>query len=305
MTRSRDRVARIKQVKDAGSVACFARERLRTPRCAGHRRPPFHFSKHLTPSTVIAFAALVFALTGGAFAATGGPGAGGNSHNGSHATLTASAAKAKAAPKGKAGPRGPAGAKGATGATGPAGAAGTAGPAGPAGPTGPAGVGTPGAPGTQGIQGIQGIQGEKGPPGTTGFTKTLPSGESEHGTWAVSALPGSSELGESAATSISFPIALAEGSEAVIVPPETPEANDPAGCAGTVAEPHAEPGKLCIFVNIERNVLKNGEKPILSVLTPETVPLSEGAGPAGAVMLIPAEKPGTIVAFGAWVVTAK
>ena len=48
--------------------------------------------KHLNPATVMAFAALVFALTGGAFAATGGS-------SPSHATLTASAAKSKAKPK--------------------------------------------------------------------------------------------------------------------------------------------------------------------------------------------------------------
>ena len=74
---------------------------------------------HLTPSTAIAFVALVFAITGGAFAATGSVNNSGG--GGSHGTLTASVAKKKAKPKPKGGARGPAGPKGAPGATGPAG----------------------------------------------------------------------------------------------------------------------------------------------------------------------------------------
>ena len=102
-------------------------------------------TKHLTPATFIALLALVFAITGGAFAATGGSGSGA-----SHATLTASAAakkKAKA-PTGKPGPAGP---KGATGDTGPAGPAGPAGATGPGGPQGP--QGTPGSNGSTGASG--------------------------------------------------------------------------------------------------------------------------------------------------------
>jgi hypothetical protein len=50
MTWLRIRVARSKQVTIEWArpprVACFARERLRTPRCAARRRPPFHFNQH-------------------------------------------------------------------------------------------------------------------------------------------------------------------------------------------------------------------------------------------------------------------
>ena len=115
--------------------------------------------KHLTPSTAIAFAALIFALTGGAYAATGG--------GASHATLTASAAKAKkkSAPAGKPGPRGPAGPAGAAGAAGPAGPVGPAGPAGAKGETGAAGTGTTGAEGKKGKEG-------KGTPGAPGASVT-------------------------------------------------------------------------------------------------------------------------------------
>jgi hypothetical protein len=139
--------------------------------------------KHLTPSTAIAFLALVFALTGGAFAATGGGGS-------SHGTLTATTAKKKAPPKG---PRGPAGPKGATGATGAAGATGATGPGGPAGPTGATGGngenGKEGTPGTKGTTGTKGEQGIQGIPGTTGYTDFLPAGKTETGAWSLSGGP--------------------------------------------------------------------------------------------------------------------
>ena len=113
--------------------------------------------KHITPATVLAFVALVFAITGGAFAATGGSSGGGNAGAGAKATASvsqATAAKAKA--KAKAGPRGPAGPKGATGATGPAGATGAIGAIGATGATGPAGAGTAGATGATGPTGPAG-----------------------------------------------------------------------------------------------------------------------------------------------------
>jgi hypothetical protein len=108
--------------------------------------------KHLSYSNVAATIALVFALTGGAFAAT-------NPGGSSHATLTASAAKKKSTPKG---PRGPAGPKGATGATGAAGPAGATGPGGAQGPQGPAG-----SNGSNGEKGEQGTPGAKGTNGTS------------------------------------------------------------------------------------------------------------------------------------------
>jgi hypothetical protein len=107
--------------------------------------------KHLTPSTFIALIALVFALTGGAFAATGG------GSGGSHGTLMASAAKkSKQKSTSTRGPVGPKGATGATGATGPAGATGPVGAQGPAGTNGTNGTGTPGEPGKEGTPGKEG-----------------------------------------------------------------------------------------------------------------------------------------------------
>jgi hypothetical protein len=87
------------------------------------------------PGLIVAVAALILALSGGAFATAGGG---------------ASASKTKVV-------KGPKGAKGAKGATGAAG---------PAGPQGPGGA--PGAKGDKGDQGAQGIQGTPGTPGTPG-----------------------------------------------------------------------------------------------------------------------------------------
>ena len=76
--------------------------------------------KQITPTTVVAFMALVFAITGGAFAASSGGGDKGSNATASVVPL-AGAAKSKAKPKAKAGPRGPAGPAGKNGANGAAG----------------------------------------------------------------------------------------------------------------------------------------------------------------------------------------
>jgi hypothetical protein len=108
--------------------------------------------KHLSYANVAATLALVFALTGGAFAATS-HGSGGSPSKAT-ASVTPVAVTAKKKTKAKAPARGPAGPKGATGATG---ATGPGGPAGPAGPTGPAGgAGIQGTAGTNGTDGTNG-----------------------------------------------------------------------------------------------------------------------------------------------------
>ena len=131
---------------------------------------------------VISVIALVFAMLGGAYAASDDSGSG----------------KATASAKAKKGPRGP------RGPAGPAGPQGPAGPAGAKGDTGAAGSnGAPGAKGATGPTGATGPKGATGAAGQTGFTDTLPSGKTETGAWSlpVSATGGS--------TTISFPIPLA------------------------------------------------------------------------------------------------
>ncbi len=203
--------------------------------------------KHLTPSTFIAFLALVFALTGGAFAASSHGGGAGSKATASatRGTSVAVTAKSKAKPKAKVGPRGPAGPKGATG---------------PAGPAGAAGVGTPGAAGPQGPAGAAGAKGETGPAGTngtngtngtTGFTETLPPEKTETGVWVE---PQGVEYPTAQTNFIDVPISFAIPLEAELEASNVhfiePNATPPAGCKGNVAKPEAASGNLCVFAAV-------------------------------------------------------
>jgi hypothetical protein len=230
-----------------------------------------------TAGLVVAIVALVAALGGGAYAATGG----------------SSGGKATASAKGKQGPRGK------TGKPGPQGPTGPAGPTGPKGDTGPKGEnGTSGANGAPGADG-KSVTGESiaaggacgtggtgvkytlnatstnvcnGKNGTTGFTETLPSGKTETGTWAV----GNGGIGQvnfEAETSlpvafqyvpISFPIPLEQAPELTTVwlsyglgaepleaeLEEVLEEGAEHGCPGfEEGVPLADPGHLCVYAS--------------------------------------------------------
>jgi hypothetical protein len=243
--------------------------------------------KHLNPATALAFVALIFAITGGAFAATGGHGGSGPAR----ATPTASAAKAST--KARVGPRGPAGARGATGATG---AAGAVGPAGPTGATGAKGdTGAPGGNGSNGTNGAPGPAGETvyvktlgphekgcdnggaefsnktgeasacngesgtGGSGGEGYPKLLPAGKSETGTFGAIIVEGTTTepspgVREGIAFSpISFTVALAVKPKAVhyitlAAQKEVPRTGTAGkACPGTAEEPTAEEGVLCVY----------------------------------------------------------
>jgi hypothetical protein len=119
--------------------------------------------KQLNPATVMAFVALVFATTGGAFAVTGRNSGGSPARASAARTGSTSAMASRAKAKSKTGLRGSAGPRGATGA------AGSAGPAGPAGATGPVGgTGPQGSPGNTGEKGETGKAGEPGAAGAKG-----------------------------------------------------------------------------------------------------------------------------------------
>jgi Collagen triple helix repeat (20 copies) len=286
--------------------------------------------KRITPSTVIAVLALIFAATGGAFAATGG-GSGGDSH----ATALATVSKSKSKPK--TGPRGPAGAKGATGATGVAGATGPAGSAGApgakgetgaAGPAGAGGTGPQGPAGTTGPAGPAGPKGEEveGPPGPEGqlckAKCVLPEGATETGAWSIAAF----EIPESKSINapISFAIPLQAASSKAfffnLLQTEKKEfdANEftgqgcqagapnciATGCAGTVAEPKAPEGTLCVFSARHESAAPPEEVAFQGVL-PATAALVAGYSQTGALLDFQAEEEhGYIIGAGSWAVTA-
>ena len=125
----------------------------------------------VSPATVIAGLALVFAMTGGAYAAK-------------KYLITSTKQISPSVLKSLQGKAGAAGAAGAQG-LGPAGAQGAQGPAGPAGAKGEAGAaGQDGAAGAKGATGATGPKGATGANGTSGFTERLPSKKTETGSWA-------------------------------------------------------------------------------------------------------------------------
>jgi hypothetical protein len=205
---------------------------------------------HLSPATVIAGMALVFAMSGGAYAAK-------KYLITSTKQISPSVLKALQGRAGSGGAPGVAGAAGVQGSAGPAGPAGPAGSGGAKGETGPAGV--RGATGAAGIAGAKGATGATGVSGATGFTSTLPSGKTETGAWTASGLNYYGT--NSYPSAISFPIPLAEPSEEVVYLNEAETSTSTTvpvhGCEYEASNPGAMPvapaGKLCVFTLVEEH----------------------------------------------------
>jgi hypothetical protein len=235
---------------------------------------------HLTPSTVIASLALVFAMSGGAYAA-------------SRYVITSTKQISPKVLKSLAGKAGPAGKNGANGAAGPAGAVGGTGPAGPQGPAGVAGVA-----GGAGAAGAAGKEGKQGPPGTTGFTKTLPEGAAEQGVWSAETTTTQPGLG---AVSFTIPLAgpldenhvfyVASGSE-------VPQ------CPGSVEEPLAEKGDLCVYAGAGTGLLPGTEGVIHAPRSSINHFAQVGALASGAIVELHPENAEGGIALGTWAVTA-
>ncbi len=261
--------------------------------------------KHFNATTLVAFLALIFAMTGGAFAMNGGGAGTAGPKTAASATVSATASKAKPKPKtGPRGPAGPAGKNGAPGATGPAG------PQGPAGGTGPAGAkgetGAAGAAGAKGETGAAGAAGAPGSPWTAGGT--LPSEKTLKGQWNVGG--GNAAEHELFRTSVSYALPLATAPTTHYI---RPGAEVPAGCLGEAKNPEAEPGNLCIFATNENNSLQS--EFIFSFPTVcnwntatcnSTSKTGEGEGGLeGFGVEALAEKAGELEVIGTWAVTAK
>jgi hypothetical protein len=262
---------------------------------------------HLTPSGVIATLALVFAMTGGAYAAK-------------HYLITSTkqiSPKVLKALKGKAGPAGPAGPAGAAGA-GTAGAAGKEGLPGKEGPLGPEGKAGTSVAGTAASAAECPVGGVKytsasgpnavcnGKTGATGPQGPLQSEKTETGAWSFGTKGGLPVV------PVSFTLPLAgplDGNHVVYV--GVSEAKKPAECPGSVAAPSAEPGYLCVYQGIVQGVkeVKPG-KAETEIFAPNSSPPvlglggKLGAGTSGAVIffLPEGEEP---FGWGSWAVTAK
>jgi hypothetical protein len=198
---------------------------------------------------VISVMALVFAMFGGAYAAS-------NSSGGGKATASAKAKKGPRGPKGATGPAGPAGPQGPAGANGKDGSNGANGSNGTTGTPGQSVTSTVEPPGAHCEEGgfklasasgtqyvCNGLVGENG---QTGFTETLPSGKTETGTWFLDV----THEGQNG-TAISFPIPLEEPiAEENVVTLKESEATKP-GCPGSTSTPEAEPGYFCLYTKGE------------------------------------------------------
>jgi hypothetical protein len=235
--------------------------------------------KHITYANIAATLAVVFAMSGGAYALSGG---GHQPATDASAFSAHIAKKVKKRSKSVSGARGPAGPRGATGAAGPQGPAGAAGEKGPAGEKGAAGAagkeGTQGPQGPAGPQGAQGPKGESvvsekfegkqgtcedggsefkigssttyacnGKSGSGGSGGTLEQGKTEMGYWSVSTA-GSSPLGpDTALLTVNYPIPLAKEKTKITAVYLKPGQSSSKECPGRPGEPEAAEGYLCVY----------------------------------------------------------
>lgn len=261
--------------------------------------------EHINATTCVMVIALVFAMTGGAYAAK-------------KYLITSTK---QISPKVL---------KSLTGKMGPQGNAGSAGPEGKAGANGKDGApgtnGKDGAPGTSVTSEAAGAEckagGTKftsasgtshvcnGENGQTGFTEILPPGKTEKGEWSLfGEVPGTVYEGE-VGSSVSFNIPLAAAPTVVYV---REKEKTPAGCVGNVEEPGAEEGHLCIFATQEINTLKEpaGVVPYPHICTSKIgascaseFAAAHEADPYGFVIATLAESTGLVLVGGSWAVTA-
>jgi hypothetical protein len=263
--------------------------------------------KRLTYANVAMTLALVFAMSGGAYAAN-------KFLITSTKQISPKVLKALKGKPGAAGPAGLAGATGAAGAQGPAGAAGAQGPA------GPAGVGKEGEKGKEGTPGTPGAKGVEGSPWTE--LGTLPSGKSLKGEWSIIAAHVNG-AGAEDGTSVSFALPLSaeprvgkvhyinehEKEWTINGTTHEPEEVTPAaGCTGNVAEPGAEAGNLCVFAKRESNAGHSeiGPGVALPLINAWEHPsIQQTASPFGFGILTLSEKEGEVVLDGTWAVTAE
>lgn len=258
--------------------------------------------KRVTYANVVMTLALVFAMTGGAYAAK-------------HYLITSTkqiSPKVLRALKGKRGPAGREGKQGPQGPQGPAGASGKDGLTGGKGANGTDGTSVtsaeskgkigPCAEGGSEFKAASGItyacNGKPGSPWTAGGT--LPSEQSEMGTWGAMAV--SSFIVSPVSFTIPLKNALPGSSVHFVTVEDVSTNNVPAGCGGTAEAPEAEAGNLCVFEGGEGKSISGGLEIALPAAASSGSPVP-GAGTAGATLLGAVES-GVFFAHGTWVVKA-
>jgi hypothetical protein len=249
-----------------------------------------------TAGLLVAVIALIFALAGGAYAASGGL----------NAKQKKEVKKIAKSFQGK-------GPKGDTGASGPAGSAGPPGPAGAAGKDG-----APGAPGADGIDGKDGKNGENGACSVANPECVLPSGATETGSWFSD---GSEQY-----VALSFPLQLeapidsnsgceeeaaarTNSCHVFYIGPNGHEINPGTGeeetvataeCSGSAEAPTAEPGNLCVYTGHASELLGLSQ----AIFDIGGAGNEVGTSVAGALMQV-FPLGATPLAFGTWAVTAE
>jgi hypothetical protein len=260
---------------------------------------------------VISVIALVFAMLGGAYAAS-------SSSNGGKATASAKAKKGPRGPKGATGPAGPAGPVGAQGPAGANGKDGTNGSNGPTGATGANGTSVISSTETTGTANCEGRGGSKfvagvsttyacnGKDGTGGggggWSKTLPSGETEAGTWSVVGNWDNSSENETQIGPISFPIPLAQADAEGIGIKFSREGKEPAECGGDVFSPAADPGFLCIYIGPAGGIAEDFDPVVFPPSFDEGE--AEKVGTSGALLRFSGAAKSTQFATGSFAITA-
>ncbi|MGN6372399.1 MAG: hypothetical protein ACTHM1_05345 [Solirubrobacteraceae bacterium] len=225
----------------------------------------------MNATTIVAIAALVFAMAGGAVAASSKKP---KSRKSSGVVITSTkqisskvlkqlkGALGPAGPEGKLGPAGKDGVNGKDGLNGLPGKDGTNGSAGTDGKSVTV-SGTAGGCGSAGGVTVE-VEGSGTPHevcnGQTGYTDVLPSGKSEYGHWVISHF---AQAGEGSFAIVSFPIPLPGPVAAHVIylgegeGEATPSAAITSGeCKGTYKAPGAKAGNFCLFEQRSRNMNK-------------------------------------------------
>jgi hypothetical protein len=144
--------------------------------------------------------------------------------------------------------------------------------------------------------GQNGAAGPAGSPWTAGGT--LPTNATEKGLWSMFATTDATQ-GVLATISFGIPLAAAlDENHTVLVNAvgADPVNPDPTHCTGTVAEPKAASGYLCVYLK-----LLSGVPGPPFILQPDIQ--TPGAGPAGAVLAFEPPTSDPALAYGSWAVT--